>query len=68
MRLITREYNYMVEFSEQDHKEIQYRYIDGIKSIKTNVSCRFEFVAYKFIGKDRYVPKAAIGEGSPQSV
>ena len=60
-----------IEIPEQDHKEIQYRYVDGIKSIKikcADVSCRFEFVAYRFIGKDRYVPKAAIEEGSPQSV
>ena len=45
--------------------------MDGIKSIKikcADVSCRFEFVAYRFKGKDRYVPKAAIVEGPPQSI
>ncbi len=40
-----------------------YRYVEGVKGIKVvceEVSCVFEFLAYRFIGKDLYVEKAAI--------
>lgn len=44
-----------------EHPEATYRYVDGIKGIKVecaDVSCVFEFVAYRFKGEDLYMPKA----------
>lgn len=50
------------------HQGIKYRHVDGVKCIKvvcTGVSCRFEFVAYRFKGADHYQPPVPIVAGPP---